>query len=401
MRYGIAWAIAAALWLVASTAASAQCRNTASFERWLEDFKREAIAQGISPRTIAAASPDMAYDQGVVNRDRGQRVFSQSFIQFADRMVAAYRLQHGVQRIKRYGDVFARIEREFGVPAPVITAFWGLETDYGANIGKMPTMRSLATLAYDCRRPDLFRPQLLAALKIIQRGDLRADQMVGPFAGELGQLQFLPAHYYDYAVDYDGDGRRDLLRSAPDALASAANYMAKLGWRRGDPWLHEVRVPANLPWDQADLAIQHPRSQWARWGIALADGRALPADNLPASLLLPMGRLGPAFLAYPNFHIFLKWNQSLVYATTAAYFATRLAGATKVRRPSETLQSFGYREIRELQVLLSRHGYDVGKIDGFLGERTRAAVKAMQQRYGLPADSYPTPELLARLRGGR
>ncbi len=176
------------------------------------------------------------------------------------------------------------------MPAPVIAAFWALETDFGGFMGNLPTIRSVTSLAYDCRRPDLFRKSLLAALKIIDKGDLTADQMIGPFAGELGQFQFLPAHYFDYGVDYDGDGRRDLIRSTPDAVASAANYLSKIGWKRGQPWLEEVRAPAQMDWAQADLAIQHPRSQWARWGVTKADGSPIAADAQPASLLLPMGR---------------------------------------------------------------------------------------------------------------
>src|SRR5690606_18718666 len=162
--------------------------------------------------------------------------------------------------------------------------------------------------------------------RIIERGDLDTRHMRGPWAGELGHTQFIPSVYYKYAVDFDGDGRRDLVNSVADAMASSANYLKSIGWRRGEPWLEEVKVPANLPWDQADLAIQYPRSKWAEWGVRYASGKALPADGLQASLLLPMGRKGPAFLAYPNFRIYLEWNQSLVYATTAAYFATRLAG---------------------------------------------------------------------------
>ncbi len=216
----------------------------------------------------------------------------------------------------------------------MLTAFWGLETDFGANIGDGPTLVSLATLAYDCRRPDQFRTQLLDALKIIDRGDLTPGQMRGPWAGELGQLQFLPSHYLDYGVDFDGDGHINLLTSSADALASAANMLKSFGWQRGQPWLQEVHVPAALPWDQADLTIKLPRKQWAAWGVTYASGRKLPADNLKASLLLPMGRKGPAFLAYANFDVYLQWNSSLVYSTTAAYFATRLAGAPRVSRGS-------------------------------------------------------------------
>ena len=191
--------------------------------------------------------------------------------------------------------------------------------------------------------------------------------MIGPFAGELGQFQFLPAHYFDYGVDFDGDGRRDLIRSTPDAVASAANYLSKIGWKRGQPWLEEVRAPAQMDWAQADLAIQHPRSQWARWGVTKADGSPIAADAQAASLLLPMGRLGPAFLAYPNFQVFLEWNQSIVYSTRAAYLATRIAGAPPMHRGSKQIVPFASAQIRELQTLLARRGHDVGKIDGFLG----------------------------------
>ncbi|MDJ1157344.1 lytic murein transglycosylase [Chelatococcus sp. SYSU_G07232] len=379
-------------------AAAATCGGAAGFDAWLASFKREAAAQGVRPATIAGALDGVTFDPGIVARDRGQGVFQQSFLQFSGRMVAAYRLQKGAQLIKQYARILDRIEAEYGVPGAVIVAFWGLETDFGANIGDGNTLRALATLAWDCRRPDMFRRELLAALRIIDRGDLTPAQMRGPWAGELGQLQFLPAHYYDYGVDYDGDGRRDLLRSVPDVLASGANYLKSLGWRAGEPWLQEVRLPAELPWDQADLAILHPRSYWIRAGVTAADGATLPADGLPASLLLPMGRNGPAFLAYANFRAFLGWNRSLVYATTAAYFATRLDGAGPVGQGRAPVQTLSASEVAELQRLLAARGYDIGKVDGKLGLTTRAGVKQAQLKLGLPADSYPTRELLERLR---
>ncbi|MEX2127579.1 MAG: lytic murein transglycosylase [Xanthobacteraceae bacterium] len=394
-------AIAAALMVSAAPPAAAQ-KCGGGFERWLASFKQEAASKGISRATLAAAEPLMQFDQSIVNRDRGQKVFSQTFLEFSKRMAESHRLTQGAQKIKQMASTFQRIEQQFGVPAPVLVAFWGLETDFGGFMGNIPTLRSVTTLAYDCRRPELFRDQLLAVLRIIERGDLTPENMIGPFAGELGQLQFLPMHYFEYGVDFDGDGRRDLIRSSQDALASAANYMAKLGWRRGEPWLQEVRVPAQLPWEQADVDIQHPRSQWARWGVTLASGGQLPSDNLPASLILLMGRNGPAFLAYPNFtKVYLEWNQSLIYATTAAYLATRLAGAPRVSPGRADVETVSFNETRELQQLLARRGYDVGKTDGILGSQTRAAVRDMQKKLGLPADSYPSAELLERLRGGR
>jgi lytic murein transglycosylase len=300
--------------------------------------------------------------------------------------------------MKKYAATFERIEKTYGVPAPVLTAFWGLETDFGAGNGTDPVLVSLATLAYDCRRPDMFRPELLAALKIVDRGDLKPAEMKGSWAGELGQLQFLATRYIDYGVDFDGDGRVNLIASAPDALASAAKYIQHLGWRAGEPWLTEVRLTRSLPWDQADIAIRLPAAQWSRWGVTLADGKPLPQGAPDASLLLPMGRNGPAFLAYANFDVYLQWNSSLVYSTTAGYFATRLAGAPPVSPGMAPVVPLTAAEMREVQGLLARRGYDVGKIDGVIGEKTREAVKQMQIKLGLPADSYPDAALLAKLR---
>lgn len=378
----------------------AACHGGMSFARFLEQLKQDAVAAGVSREALAEAAPGMVYDQGIVNRDRGQRVFGQIFTAFAGRMAADYRMQQGRALIARHAQVFARAEKDYGVPPAVIAAFWGLESDFGANMGQLPTLRSLVSLAYDCRRAQMFHDETIAALKVIDRGDLSPSEMVGSWAGELGQTQFLPSLYVAYAVDYDGDGRRDLLTSAADVIGSTANYIATgLKWRRGEPWLQEVRVPADLPWDQADLTIKLPRAQWAKWGVSFADGKPLPNDELPASLLLPMGRFGPAFLAYANFDAYTQWNNSLIYSTTAAYLATRIAGAAPMRRPSAPVAQLSFTEIREMQQILARQGFNVGKIDGVLGQQSRTAVKAMQQKFGLPADSWPTAELMARLRG--
>jgi lytic murein transglycosylase len=371
-----------------------------SFDRFLADLKQRAVAEGVSQRTLAAAGPYLTYDQGIVNRDRGQRVFGQIFTQFAGRMAAPFRMQQGQAHIKTYSAAFARAEKEFGVPPAVIAAFWGLESDFGANMGKLHTLPSLVSLAYDCRRSEMFEKETIAALKIIERGDLTPEEMIGSWAGELGQTQFLPAHYLNYAVDYDGDGHRNMLHSAPDVIGSTANYIANgLKWRRGEPWLQEVRVPQNLPWQETDLSIKHPRSKWAAWGVTYPDGKPLPNDDLPASVVLPMGRTGPAFLAYANFAAYTEWNNSLIYSITAGYLATRIAGAPPMRQPAQPVAQLQFNEIKELQQLLVRAGFNVGKVDGILGQASRSAVKAMQVKYGLPADSWPTAELLARMRG--
>jgi lytic murein transglycosylase len=375
------WAVVLLAMLLAGPA-TARCRNTGSFNVWLAQFKKDALAQGISPRVLAAAAPDL------------------TFLQFSDKLIAGYRMQNGRAAMKKHAAVFARVEKAYGVPAPVLTAFWGLESDFGKVFGKYNILTALTTLAYDCRRPDFFREQLIAALRIVQRGDQRVQEMIGDWAGEFGGMQFTAGDYLKNAVDFDGDGRRDLIKSIPDTLASGANFLVHLGWQRGQPWLQEIRVPQNLPWQEADLNIQHPVSQWKAWGVRAAHGK-LAADDLPASLLLPMGRHGPGFLAYPNFKAFLGWNSAFVYSTTVAYFATRLAGAPVVdHNAAAAVRPLTTAQMMELQRLLNKHGFDAGDVDGKLGSGTRGAVKKAQLKFGLPADSWPTTELLARLRGG-
>jgi lytic murein transglycosylase len=401
-RTALALTIAAALLAGAAPAlAQENCRNTGAFDRWLADFKREAMAQKISQTAINAASPYLVLDQRIINIDRGQRFFAQTFLEFSGKMVPASRIQNGVAKMKQYQAVFAREDKDFGVPASVISAFWGLESDFGSGQGKDQAIKSLATLAYDCRRSEMFRGHLFDALRLIERGDLQASEMIGSWAGELGQTQMMPSEYLKNAVDYDGDGHRNLIKSVPDVIGSTGKYLVHLGWKRGEPWLQEVKVPANLPWQEADLSIQHPRSHWAGLGVTRADGRSLPNDNLPSSLVLPMGRFGPAFLAFNNFQAYLQWNQSLMYSLTAAYYATRLDGAPPMQRGSANIPKISFEETRELQQILQRRGYDVGRIDGVLGLKSRTAVREIQVKVGLPADSWPTTELMQRLRSGR
>ena len=396
-------ALLAVLLVVAPATAfgQANCRNTGAFEPWLAAFKKEAAAQGISPAAIAAAAPYLVLDQRIINIDRGQRFFAQNFLEISDKMLAGGRLPNGAAQIKKHQALFAREEKEFGVPASVITAFWELESDFGSGQGKDQSIKSLATLAYDCRRPEMFRGHLFDALRLIDSGDLRADEMIGSWAGELGQTQMMPSEYMAHAIDYDGDGKRNLIKSASDVIGSTGKYLVHLGWKRGEPWLQEVRVPANLPWKDADLSVQHPRSKWAAWGVTRADGKPLPNDNVPASVVLPVGRFGPAFMAYDNFQAYLKWNQSLNYSLTAAYYATRLDGAPPMNKGSANIPKITFEETRELQELLQKRGYDVGRVDGVLGLKSRVAIRELQIKSGLPADGWPTAELLAAARTGR
>jgi lytic murein transglycosylase len=398
--FGVLGAVAIAAALATPSGAAPRCRNTGSFEAWLAGFKKEAAAQGVSQRAISAALDGVTFDPAIIRRDSGQGVFQQSFQQFAGRMAGGGRYQIGLKQLKANAALLSRIEQRFGVPPPVVVALWGLESDYGAYKGGIyQIIKSVATLAYDCRRPDFFRKQLMGAVRIVERGDLRPEQMIGNWAGELGPTQFTPSDYFEHGVDFDGDGRVDMIHSVPDALASAANLLKSFGWQRGQPWLQEVRVAARIPWEESGLDKQHPRSQWVKWGVTAAHGQ-LPADNLPASLILPMGHLGPAFLAYPNFKAYIEWNAAIVYSTTAAYFATRLAGAPPFGPGNGQPVVLTTAQVQELQRLLIARRLLTGEADGRLGSATRAAVKQAQIKVGLPADAYPTAELIERLRIG-
>ncbi len=384
-------------------AAKNNCTNTGSFDAFLVSMKKEALAAGVKAGTVSATLDGMTPDMGIIQSDRRQGFFAQPFLDFQAKLATQGRVINGQAKLKQHKAIFDRAEKDYGVPPAILSAFWALESDFGSamGMGKKSVLRSLATLAYDCRRSELFREQLIYAMKIIDRGDLTAADMIGPWSAELGQTQFQPKHYFDYAIDYDGDGKRDLYRSVPDVIGTSANFVRSLGWKAGEPWLQEVRVPASLPWEQAGLDVKLPRASWAGFGVTTVDGKKLPADQLPSSLLLPMGRNGPAFLAYPNFEVFTKWNQSLNYAVTAAYLATRIAGAPAMGRGNAPVASLDGTQIAEVQTLLARRGYKVGEPDGKLGAGTRLAIRQAQVKLGLPADSYPTPEFLAALRTAR
>ncbi len=362
----------------------------------MEGVKTEALAAGISKETVDLTASRMREDPKVLARDRSQTVFTQTWGEFAGRMVNGYRLKAGKQNLEKYAAVFERVEAETGVPGPAIAAFWGLETDYGAVLGDFDTLAALSTLAHDCRRPDLFRPHLIAAMKVVDAGYLKPEDMKGAWAGELGQTQILPEEYLKFGTDGDNNGSVNLLTDAPDVLATTGKFMASLGWRRGEPWLEPIRLPENFPWDRAALANKEPRSALAALGVTKADGSALETDALTASVLLPMGRKGPAFLAFPNFDVFLEWNNSLVYSLTAGYFATRLAGATPVDMGAPE-PGLSLDEMKALQEKLAARGYEVGKVDGILGGNTREAVRREQTRLGLPADGWPTGALLSAM----
>ncbi|RWC57983.1 lytic murein transglycosylase [Mesorhizobium sp.] len=386
--------LAAALILCATALPAMAQECGGDFEAWKQSVAVEAKAAGVGSAGLEALEA-ATIDDKVLARDRAQGVFTQTFIEFSNRMIAAYRLKQGAANLQKYADVFARADQQFGVQAPIIAAFWALETDFGAVQGDFHTLSALVTLSHDCRRPQLFRPQLIPLLQLIDRGVVPAD-VRGAWAGEIGQTQILPSDYLARGVDGDGDGKVDLRGSVPDVIMTTANKVLSRGWRRDQPWIWEVRVPDDMPWDQTGRTNKLPLSQWAQWGVTNPDGTPLIDNGLKAGLALPMGRKGPAFLAYDNFDVYLEWNQSFTYALTAANLAARLAGAKQFdpRNPETGLNN---EQMKALQTKLEARGYDVGTVDGILGTNTREAIRKEQMRLGLPVDGWPTPELLARL----
>lgn len=366
-----------------------------SFSSFLDGVRKEAARKGLDRAATERFLSGAQQSASVIKADRAQGIFQLPFTDFARRVISPNRIQNGAKNAKRYDAVFDAVERNYGVSRGILLAFWALETDYGAVQGDFNTRNALLTLAHDCRRPELFRPQVFAAIELTARGDFDPARTTGAWAGEIGQVQMLPEDIIENGVDGDGDGQVRLKTSAPDALMSGARMLRHLGWRPNEPWLQEVSVPANLDWSKTGLDKPRKTRDWARAGVAPRWGK-LPSGNLQAALLLPQGRNGPAFLAYPNFQVLFEWNKSFVYVTTAAYFATRLEGAP-VFTPGKPSPALSAQQTKQLQQKLTKRGHDVGGIDGILGAKTRAAVQKEQARLGLPADAWPTTDLLNRL----
>lgn len=382
----------AVLALCAAPALAAPCGG--SFSGFVKDMKAEAIDRGHDPETASRFFDHAQKDPKVLRADRRQGVFQKPFIEFAQHLISSNRMKKGRAKAREYDAVFDRIEAQYGVSRGILLAFWAFETDYGGFQGDFNTLNALMTLSHDCRRPELFRPQVFAALTLYEQGDFDPETTTGAWAGEIGMVQMLPQDILDNGVDGDGDGHVSLKSSAPDALMSGARMLRDLGWRTGEPWLQEVAVPDGMDWSQTGLRTTRSGADWAALGVRARHDEI--AKDLPANILLPEGHNGPAFIAYPNFRVLFEWNQSYTYVLTAAYFATRLEGAP-VMTHGDPAPGLGPNQMKQLQQKLAARGHDVGGIDGILGGGTRAAVQDTQAELGLPADAWPTRELLQRL----
>jgi membrane-bound lytic murein transglycosylase B len=391
--------VVAALILTAMMLMVGPVAANGSFSTWLTDLRAEARKRAISESTLDAALGGLRPIPRVVELDLKQPEFTQTFWAYLDKRVSANRIELGRELLAKHRDLLEGVRRRFGVQPRFLLAIWGLESNFGSNMGDFPIIASLATLAYDGRRGAFFRSQLLDALQIIDEGNVTSPRMYGSWAGAMGQPQFMPSTFVRYAVDYDEDGRRDIWGSLPDVLASAANFLSDLGWRGDETWGREVRLPPDFDWELADLETEKKIADWRRLGVQCADGGDLPQADMAGSIILPAGHQGPAFLVYRNFRAILGWNRSLLYALAVGHLADRIDGKGPLfsaRPNSERPLSRG--QVEELQTLLARLGFDPGQPDGVVGRATRDAIRRYQRSSGTPPDGHASFELLAELR---
>ncbi len=377
--------------LLASPALSAPCGG--DFGEFLSAMQAEAVAQGVPPEKAEAFFAGAAIDKAVLKADKAQGVFRKTFLDFSQSLISKGRLTTARDKAQALDDIFTRAESEYGVSRGILLAFWAFETDFGQVQGDFNTRNALITLAHDCRRPELFQPQVLAAATLFAMDDFSLDT-TGAWAGEIGMVQMLPKDILERGVDGDGDGLILLKTSQADAILSGARMLQHHGWRPNEPWLAEISVPDDFDWSLTGLETEKTTEDWAALGVTPRNGPLAP--GLSASILLPQGRKGPAFLVYPNYRVLFEWNKSFVYVTTAAYFATRIEGAEPYAA-GEPDPALSLEDMKSLQEKLTALGHDVGKIDGILGAGTRAAVQKEQVRLGLPADGWPTMDLLGAL----
>jgi len=366
-----------------------------NFSSWLEELRQEARTKGISEPTLHEALDNLEPIPRVIELDKKQPEFTQTFWRYLDARVSEKRIERGRILLETHKELFSTIEQQYGVQPRFLVAFWGLETNFGDYLGSFSVIGSLATLAYDPRRSDFFRSELLAALSIIDDGHISAPNMLGSWAGAMGQPQFMPSTFVSFAVDGNGDGRKDIWHSLPDVFASAANFLSKSGWQGDKTWGREVKIPSDFDLELTGKKVKKSLTAWQILGVRRITGQDLPNVNIEGSIILPAGHAGPAFLVYSNFHTILRWNRSDFYAIAVGHLADRIIGrrALLSARPASE-QPLSRNQVEKIQELLVAHGYDPGPADGVIGSQTRQAIKEFQRSAKLPADGYPTPKLL-------
>lgn len=372
------------------------------FMLWQSHFRQFAQQRGINEATLNLAFRGLLTDKKVLRLDAYQPEFSRPIWEYMDSAVSSERIEQGRYVLKEYAPLLKKISDTYRVDAEYIVAIWGMESSYGQQLGNYSAIRSLATLAYQGReeRRDFWRNQLLAALRILQAGDMSINSLRGSWAGALGHTQFIPTTFEEFAVDFDGDGKRDLRESIPDALASTANYLSQSGWQQGQSWGTEVVLPVTFDWSETEPANWQALSYWMAQGVYRVDGSPLDAASMTRSaVIVPAGYRGPAFLSYPNFNVLLKYNNAISYALATGYLAERLKGGLDVQAawPRHEL-ALSRLEKAELQERLSAVGYSTDGIDGNIGPNTRAALRRWQADTGFPADGYATIDHLQLLR---
>lgn len=386
---------------VVPTGENLDIQPTQTFAEWQAAFRKDALAAGISPELFDRAFANVTPDMSVIRADRSQPEFARPVWEYLDGALSALRVRKGQGLLYQYADILQSIEQRYGVDRQALVAVWGMESNFGSFQGDKSVIQSLATLAYDGRRPGFAHSQLLAALQILQQGDIEPEKMLGSWAGAMGQTQFIPTTYNTHAVDFDGDGRRDIWGSPADALASTAHYLQSSGWQKGQPWGFEVQLADSFDYALADGSIRKTIAEWMQLGLKLPNGASVPAgsEQLSAALLLPAGYRGPAFLVLDNFRAILKYNNSSSYALAVSLLSERFSGAGLISGewPKDDLPLSRSERI-ELQNLLSANNYDAGTADGIIGANTRKAIRTAQQSFGWPADGYPTHKLLDGLR---
>lgn len=371
---------------------------TQSFSEWQADFRAQALKAGINPLVFDNAFAGITPDMSVIKADRSQPEFSRPVWEYLDGALSPLRVRNGQRLLEQNAELLGRIEQRYGVDRQALVSVWGMESNFGSFQGNKSVIRSLATLAYEGRRPEFAQSQLIAALKIIQEGDISPEKMLGSWAGAMGQTQFIPTTYETHAVDFDGDGRRDIWNSSADALASTAHYLQSSGWKQDQPWGFEVTLPAGFDYALADGAIKKSVAEWQKLGVKVS-ASAAGSEQLSAALLLPAGYRGPAFLVLDNFRAILRYNNSSSYALAVGLLSQRFnGGGTILADWPKDDRPLSRSERVELQMLLSQRNYDAGNADGIIGANTRKAIRSAQQAMGWPADGYPSHKLLESLR---